>query len=76
MALLLRGVFWVTAVLLVLDTAAYAWSTAGPLFGIGAVLFFPLAYFAAPFVGGSIPLFLVSIAAYAASTALGARPVD
>lgn len=76
MAPLARAVFWVTALILVVDTAAYAWNAAGPLVGIAAFLLFPLTYFASPFVGGSIPLFVVSLAAYVASNALGARPVE
>lgn len=76
MVQLARAMFWVTALILVVDTAAYAWSAGGPLLGIAAFALFPLTFFASPFVGGSVPLFLVSIGAYAVSTALGARPVD
>ena len=76
LALLLRAVFWLTAVILVVDTAGLAWSAGGPLLGLAALAFFPLTFFASPFVGGSIPLFVVSLAAYAGSTMLGAPPVD
>jgi hypothetical protein len=69
-------VFWLTAVILVVDTAAYAWSSGGPLLGLAALVFFPLTFFASPFVGGSVALFVVSLAAYAGSTMLGAPPVD
>lgn len=76
LALFARAVFTITALVIVGSGAAAAWGAGQYLLAIVAVVAFPITYFVYPWFGGLQLVFLVSVGAYALSTALGMRPID
>ncbi len=75
-AVLARGVFWVSVLIVVGTAAAYLWDTGNFFFAVLSVALFPLTYLIFPWISGLHWVFLVGVACYALSTKLGMRPVN
>jgi hypothetical protein len=76
LALIARGVFVVTALIIVGSGVAAAWASGQFLLAIAALVAFPITYFVFPWIGGLGWVFLVSLIAYAVSSALDMEPFD
>jgi hypothetical protein len=73
LALLLRLVFTLGAALIVLTATVDAWQSGAPLLALAAFVFFPLTYFIYPWISGLQVVWLVSLVAFGAGNAIGAR---
>jgi hypothetical protein len=74
--LLLRAVFTLGAFLIVASAVLGAWARGELLLAVAAFAFFPVTFFVYPWIGGLQVLWLVSMAAYAASNLLAVRSAD
>lgn len=75
-ALIARGIFWLSVLIVVGTAASFFWSTGNFFFALLSVGMFPLTYLLFPWFSGLHWVFLVGMGGYALSTALGMRPVE
>ena len=75
-ALLARGIFWLSVVIIVGSAASYFWGTYNIVMVFFSIAFFPLTYFIYPWISGLQGVFLIGMLAYILSTSLGMRAVD
>jgi hypothetical protein len=75
-ALLARGIFWLSVVIIVGSAASYFWGTYNIVMVFFSIVFFPLTYFIYPWISGLQGVFLIGMLAYILSTSLGMRAVD
>lgn len=76
MALIARGIFVLSLLIVVSSAASYLWATDNFLFAVLAVVFFPLTYLVFPWISGLHWVFFIGVAAYALSTKLGLPSTD
>lgn len=75
-ALLARGAFGLSVLIIVGAAATNFWSAGSYLLALLSVVFFPLTFFIFPWISGLHWVFVIGMVAYMLSNVLGMRPVD
>ena len=75
-ALIARGIFWISLFIIVGTAVMYFWTSGNPLAVFISLAFFPLTFLIFPWFSGLHWIFLIGMAGYAVSTSLGMHPVE